>query len=74
MRRCPAPTSSTSKPGPATPLYVVGEGAESGWVIGLVSQQQLASRAVPLSFSRQEADELGGWELTIEGEIRLVDA
>jgi hypothetical protein len=58
--------------GSGDPLYVVGEGAESGWVIGLVSQQQLASQSVPLSFTRQEADELGGWELTIEGEIRLV--
>jgi len=60
--------------GSGDPVYIIGNGPDSGWIIGLISPGQLAAGSVPLNFSRQEADELGGWELTIEGEIRFIDA
>jgi hypothetical protein len=59
--------------GSEDPQYVIdGDGEASGWVIQLVSPQLREGGVVPVSFTREESDELGGWELSIEGEIRPI--
>ena len=60
--------------GSEDPAYVLeGDGAATGWLITLIDLSDANAGPVPIEFTKGEASELGGWDLTVTGEIRPVN-
>ena len=60
--------------GSEDPGYILdGDGVATGWLIALIDHGDAEAGPVPIEFTKGEASELGGWDLTVTGEIRPID-